>query len=267
MRKFLSRIKYLVVKQFNILALLLSGKYFSNKKKILGLKDLHKGKRCFIICNGPSLRPEDLTKIHEAGDVSIGMNMIARIYDKTPWRADYLLATDGICFKERNRDLVFNNKAKITFCNMSMFLKMPSLPGKKIFLNLKNSRTLLDKPKFSEKAEDYLYSIGTTTFEAIELAKYIGCSEVYILGCDMSYAVNIDKQGRIYYSESGKNHFYKKENDIVSHVTPYPTWEMEAAYDFAEKYSRSNNFRIFNATRGGMLDCFERVDFDSLFID
>ena len=37
------------------------------------------------------------------------------------------------------------------------------------------------------------------------------------------------------------------------------------AYKKAEIYSRRNDFRIFNATRGGKLEVFERVDFDSLF--
>ena len=39
----------------------------------------------------------------------------------------------------------------------------------------------------------------------------------------------------------------------------------ERAYKRAEIYSRDNGFRIYNATRGGKLEVFERVDFDSLF--
>ena len=36
------------------------------------------------------------------------------------------------------------------------------------------------------------------------------------------------------------------------------------SYQIAEEYSRTHGFRIFNATRGGCLEVFERVDFDLL---
>ena len=40
--------------------------------------------------------------------------------------------------------------------------------------------------------------------------------------------------------------------------------EMTRAYISAEKYSREHGFRIFNATRGGKLEVFERVNFDTI---
>jgi hypothetical protein len=39
----------------------------------------------------------------------------------------------------------------------------------------------------------------------------------------------------------------------------------EKYYAYAERYSRDHGFRIYNATRGGELEVFERVDFDGLF--
>ena len=38
--------------------------------------------------------------------------------------------------------------------------------------------------------------------------------------------------------------------------------ESTIAYETAEKISRKMGVRIYNATRGGKLDSFERVDFD-----
>ena len=37
------------------------------------------------------------------------------------------------------------------------------------------------------------------------------------------------------------------------------------AYIKAEEYSQNSEFKIYNATRGGKLEVFERVDFDELF--
>ena len=61
----------------------LSGSGRRNRARLEKLRESYKGQRCFIICNGPSLRAEDLTKIYEHGDLSIGINAIAKIYDQT----------------------------------------------------------------------------------------------------------------------------------------------------------------------------------------
>ena len=42
------------------------------------------------------------------------------------------------------------------------------------------------------------------------------------------------------------------------------TWELDVAYEYAEKFSHENGFRIYNATRGGFLEKFERVDLDEI---
>ena len=48
---------------------------------------------------------------------------------------------------------------------------------------------------------------------------------------------------------------------------PVPTYnpKTEMAYQAAEKYAEEHGIKIYNATRGGRLEVFERVDFDSLF--
>ena len=42
---------------------------------------------------------------------------------------------------------------------------------------------------------------------------------------------------------------------------------MEIAYEYAEKYSREHGFRIYNATRGGHLEVFERVNLEVILAD
>lgn len=56
--------------------------------------------------------------------------------------------------------------------------------------------------------------------------------------------------------------FYnEKSSDNLNHYED----RMILAYESAKKYVDSHNISIYNATRGGMLEVFERVDFDSLF--
>ncbi len=64
------------------------GRYLSS------LKDRHKGEKCFIIGNGPSLRAEDLQKLYEKEIISFATNRIFHIFDQTEWRPDYYVSED-----------------------------------------------------------------------------------------------------------------------------------------------------------------------------
>lgn len=55
-----------------------------NIQKLVSYKNKHKGERCFLVTNGPSLTMDDLNKIKN--ETSIGCNRIFSIFDKTEWR-------------------------------------------------------------------------------------------------------------------------------------------------------------------------------------
>ncbi|MEG1753385.1 MAG: hypothetical protein RR234_05670, partial [Christensenella sp.] len=57
-----------------------------NRARLEALRDTHKGEKCFVIGNGPSLKAEDLTKLHDAGVFCFGSKRITAIFDETPWR-------------------------------------------------------------------------------------------------------------------------------------------------------------------------------------
>ena len=79
----------------------------------------------------------------------------------------------------------------------------------------------------------------------------MGFSEIYLLGVDCNY-----KRG------SQNNYFYQeKEKDNIDHDEE----RMIMAYQSARNYADFHGIKIYNATRGGMLEVFDRVDFDSLF--
>ena len=76
--------------------------------------------------------------------------------------------------------------------------------------------------------------------------------------------VGKDEDGTIVKNDGIKSYFGEKNHEAENIAVS--SWQMEIAYQYAEKYSRENGFRVYNATRGGYLEVFERVDFDSLFI-
>lgn len=256
---------HIILTIFNTSIFYVLGRRQKYKNIMNELKDSHLGGKCFVICNGPSLRGEDLDRIKDYGIYSIGINVISRIYSKTKWRPDMLIRNErtlpfygyGKYILPPGSELIVKN---IRDYATSLFSK-----GKKIFVKIDCDRKYLDEPKFSTNGTEILYSIGTSTYLALEMAYHLGFREIYIIGCDMSYAVNLAKDGSIYYNKEGKNYFFENDNSIQKNVYPNPTWEQIVALDFADKFSRENGFRIYNATRGGCCESFERVDFDSLF--
>lgn len=246
----------------NRVAFHIFGKPKRNQRYLEDLHNKHKGNRCFIVCNGPSLKAEDLTRIHENGDVTFASNKIDKIFPKTPWRPTYYIVAD-----EKYQRTLWETMQVIDsdcqFYRTDSYLTTRKIKNKKVvWLNTDGNRRNLEDPKFSDNAANKIYAIGTVTFMMLELAVYMGFQEIYIIGCDNSYGINIQKDGTVVKNNKPS---YFEGMDSKTQGMAASIWEMNIAYECAKKYADINGIKIFNATRGGYLETFERVDFDSLF--
>lgn len=232
-----------------------------NDRNLKSLQNCHKGRRCFIICNGPSLKPEDLTMIHKKGDISIASNKIDKIFSQTEWRPTYYVITDN-GYQFSLLDTMKKIPAKVKFFRQESFMVTSKAGGKCVWLNVDGDRTLLEDPKFSEDASEVVYAIGTVTYTMLQLAVYMGMREIYIIGCDNSYGLERKKDGTIVNNGTAS---YFAGSDSKSDKNVGSTWEMNIAYEYARIYADEHGINIYNATRGGHLEAFERVSFDCLF--
>lgn len=254
---------YKILSAFNLPFYYLFGKR-KNTIMLQSLKDSHLNEKCFIVCSGPSLKTEDLDRLAENNIFSFAMNNIGKIYPKTKWRADVLMMREKGVFRKRHGKVALKCEAGLKILNSTDYLRGKQVIGNKVYIKSDCSPKLLKAPKFSGDALDILYSIGTSTYITIEFAYFMGFREMYLIGCDMSYAVNINKDGSIFYNSSGVSHCYDTCENKKTNKTPNPTWQQIVALDFVEQYSKKHGFRIYNATRGGCLESFERVDIDCL---
>ena len=221
-------------------------------EKLKILKDKHKGERCFIVATGPSLLIEDLDKLRN--EITFSMNSIFLSFDETDWRPNYY----GIQFPD------FYNKYKSYIDRLDVDVK---LVGDVISKQVKLSDDFYLYPlhmlnhnwshkkyhsKFSDNAFDVVYSGYTITYSLIQLAVYMGFKEIYLIGVDCNYSSNKN------------NHF--KDYGIVDPAVSAASEKMICAYKEAKKYADKNHIKIYNATRGGMLEVFERVELDTLLI-
>ena len=235
-----------------------------NDRKLKALKNKHEGERCFIIGNGPSLRISDLDLLND--EITFAFNKIYLAYDQTEFRPTYYVVADV--------NVIGNNAGRINGLRDESIKLFPyefdhRIQGteRTIYFNFEYEYLYYTKmPKFSKNPLRCMYCGGTVTTKALQLAYYMGIREVYLIGIDFFFNVPDNRlQNGIVSCEGEINHFhpdYRKEGEVWG----LPDLALqERSYRLAKKVYESDGRRIFNATRGGKLDVFPRIDFDLLF--
>lgn len=244
-----------------------SAQHLATIDKIKSFNNLYKRQECFVIGNGPSLCIDDLDKIYSFGKISFASNMIFKCYEKTSWRPDYYFAIDGNIIRT-----TFNNVEILDFVSKNckyMFSRCNGLLGEQIknVSNLilfnsvySNSEQQFD---FSSDCAKQIYIGYTVTYAMLQMAIYMGFTKIYLLGMDHNASVERGSDGSIIKHEGVKDHSEILGNYAGIGVGDFIT--TSRAYVAAKKYAEEHGVKIYNATRGGKLEVFERVNFDELF--
>jgi len=223
------------------------------------LKDKHKNLPGFVIGNGPSLKMDDLTKISDCGFISIASNKIYLAFEYTKWRPDYYSVTDPLLWEKIKKSI----HPDIKIIHTTEFIDRSGCNTNIITWRQRKNDFSMSLKNFSNDLSVGASFGETVTYTNIQMAVHLGLNPIYIIGCDHYYAgeKNITKAVPIPQSKEN-NHFvpnYRSEGEIVYAA---PIKMMTKAYEIAKYYCDSNNIRIFNATRGGHLDVFERKSLD-----
>lgn len=212
----------------------------------------HEGGRCFLIGNGPSLKTEDLDKIFENKEMSFGCNQIYKIFKNTSWRPDYYVIGDGGVYDEIEDKLP---KERTVF--IRNFMKKMDKKENVVCYSSTGEKYYPGYPGFSDDLVQGVFGGRTVMYDMMQIAVYMGFKQIYLLGVDLSWG------------EDGKDtHFCKdymdeeKEKQIRENIKY--KGEIEHAYISARRYGEKHSIKIYNATRGGHLEIFERVDIEKL---
>ena len=161
------------------------------KQELLKFKDIHKGKRCFIVATGPSLRVQDLDKLHENGEICISMNRIFNIFDKTQWRPDYYMIGDMEMIEDLSEQIAdLKLPYKFVATEPKSYWKNPKSKGS-IPYKLLLRGYIHNTPQFSANVERGVCHGTNITYLCIQLAVYMGFSKIYLLGVDFNYTPNV----------------------------------------------------------------------------
>ena len=242
--------------------------------EIAKFHNIHKGKRCFLIGNGPSLRSGDLDKLYANDEITFGCNFIYKIFPQTSWRPNYYVVSDPFLFNSCIKEIA-DVEADVKFFPKLEMITVDNEKAIQEILDTCKGRYYFFFPDmhsnkyFSNDPSKIIVSFGTVMYVMMQLAAYMGFEEIYLVGVDATTKVFSAED---YYGE--KVHFYE-EPDLQTMKNMMSLFSMSKpddinsrhvdVYSCAENYSQVHDFRIYNATRGGKLEIFERVNFDALF--
>lgn len=246
---------------------------FHSHKKIKRYKNLYKGRRCFVIGNGPSLTAKDLDLLKN--EISFAANTIYKIFPYTSWRPTFFcLQDENILRKIADDDLYERTKnCKAAFVRMhsSQLIKENNIKiNNIIYVPIWSKLKKNYAAPFSSHADILVYDGSMVTYLSLQLAVYMGFENIYLIGMDHNFPFHRKKDGTIEVNDlTLATHFWEgaKDNDKVEVREMRVNYHelAENSYREAEAFSRKNHkFRIYNATRGGKLEVFERVNLEDI---
>jgi hypothetical protein len=227
-----------------------------------------RGKRAFVIGNGPSLSKMDLTRLRDENIFTVNSFFRhARTHGLRPVAHSFIdadLFVEPYLTSDLKEFAATRDPSTLCFAPLDFeHLIRPMMADAHYLLmagRIENNSNL--------DITGILPGLQTVTLAALVVALFMGCSPIYVIGCDVDLLSHVVAVNPLRIRES---HFYDHAHDIVVDVPQFDyagygqaVWRMLLGYRLINE-RRAPEQKIYNAGVGGLLDVFERVDFESLF--
>jgi 6-hydroxymethylpterin diphosphokinase MptE-like len=240
----------------HVLARIFDSRWSESARRLKQLENTHSNQRCFIIGNGPSLRQTDLSKLR--GEFTFGLNRIYLIFTDLGFSTTYLVSVNDLVIDQCAAEMQRLALPKfLTWRARRWFRPDPNI-------------TYLDtdftgEEDFSASLTGRIFEGFTVTYVALQLAYHMGFSEVILVGVDHNFITRGTANQAIISQGDDPNHF------APNYFGKGFKWQLpdlagsERAYTLArEAYSKAGR-RVVDATVGGKLTIFPKVNYLSLF--
>lgn len=256
----------------------------NNNKK---LKDMYKGKRCFIMGNGPSIKKMDLSMLKDEITFSVNQFTNTDIYKQI--QPSFHLWADERFFK-----LDKNNSGDMAILED---MKLANHGGSKPIVFYKTTAfSMIKEFDLDSLLNIYYYSdrlvfdgnykknidisklmpwFPTVVQYAIIFAIYMGFSEIYLLGCDCTGILNFIKEkdkscetDDYAYSykvtDKEKKHFSQAMKKRTSADEFEGHFKVFQYYEWLRDYCIDRNVKLINCTPEGLLDSLQRCSLENV---
>lgn len=257
-------------------------KYKNLVAKNIELKDIHKGKRCFILGSGPSIKKENLKPLKN--EIVFALNNFYVHEDFAEIMSGdvpkyYMTAPTHPPQSEDEWKRWFEDMESHMPKSTNMLFGLNSYDGniKYIFekygifkehnINWYFAGVDYKQETFNNNAMDItnpIYSGEAVSIYSLILAIYMGFDEIYLLGMDHDYFLYEDESQMRMYEKAvhQQNEFERTFGDTFYIKEFLRQYNIFLKYKAFADHSTS---KIFNASNGGILKVFPKVKFESLF--
>jgi hypothetical protein len=238
------------------LAKKLDGRWAESIVRLKQYENLHANQRCFILGNGPSLRQTDLGKLR--GEYTFGLNRIYLIFPELGFPTTYLVGVNDLVLEQSASEMQRLSLPKFfTWRSRRWFHSDPKI-------------TYLDtdftgEENFSSSLTGRIFEGFTVTYVALQLAFHMGFSEAILVGVDHNFVTRGPANQAIISQGDDPNHF------SPNYFGKGFKWQLpdlagsERAYRMAlEAYLKAGR-QVLDATIGGKLTIFPKIEFLTLF--
>lgn len=218
-------------------------------------QDIHSGKRCFIIGNGPSLKQTDLSLLKN--EYTFGMNRMYMAFPELGFTTTYYVAMNDLVIEQCAADIA-----------QLAIPKFLSWRGRKWVTPDPLTQFIYSTytgPGFSTDISGRVWESATVTYVAMQLAYYMGFSQVILIGVDHNFITKGTPNTTITSQGDDPNHFNP------NYFGKGFRWQLpdletsELGYQMAKQAFEADGRQIVDATIGGNLQVFPKTDYFSLF--
>lgn len=246
------------------IGLLTRGWKQKQSQRLEHFRDCHRGRRAFILGNGPSLSVSDLDLLQD--EITFASNKIYLAFSKTLWRPTYYFVEDTLV-AQQNWDEI-DQLDGVKFFPSNFYPHIRKFKNSYYF-QLKNAGVDFypNLPGFSFDATKGFCWGSTVTYSMMQMAAFMGVDEIYLLGVDYNYQIPAkrdEENEKILINNNESNHFdpnYRKAGEKW-HVPNLHCHEK--AFLCAKLEVEKQGRHIINATRGGCLEIFPRVHLEDV---
>lgn len=223
-------------------------------RKLETLRDTHAGEQCVIIGNGPSLKNTDLSRLKNV--FSIGMNRFYMAFPDLGFTTSLMLTVNDLVIEQCAEDL--RQLPIPTFVSWRGRKHIQPAP------NLHYLYTSYIMPRFNGNATGRLWEGATVTFVAMQLAYFLGFRQVILIGVDHNFTTKGTPNTTVVSTGDDPNHFHP------GYFGQGFRWQLpdletsEIAYRMAKVAYQKDGREILDATVGGKLTVFPKVDFNTI---
>ena len=171
-------------------------RFWLNAARIQDYHDIHKGERCFIIGNGPSLNQTNLSLLKR--EYTFGLNRIYLAFDRLGPSTTYYVSVNDLVLRQCATEIESLSCPKfVSWKNRSLFQRRRDI----MFLRR------LPIPAFSTDIAYGIWEGSTVTYVAMQIAFFMGFRQVILVGVDHHFDTKGPAHHEVVSEGADLNHF------------------------------------------------------------